>query len=148
MAWFYGRASWKFKGGAMGSQEPEEPESYWALFVRKIDTDWYEFTHLGFSVRVRYAYQVARYYLGLRKDPVDRDMEFPEWDWDFDFIAEERPANRRLALAYALVIATLLAVSAGLALAGEDLHVPFRVLGGPLLSSDGHTTNTTKGVFL
>lgn len=104
--------------------KPREPYSAWDRFVIKIECDWYDLTQLGFALRVRYAYQVVRYYLGLRKDPVVWDSS--EFSWvDFSYISDQcaDPGTKRhnhiLAIVYALVFAVLLGVSAGLALTGN-----------------------------
>ena len=124
--------------------KPEEPQSYWHILIRKLEADWYEITHLGFAVRVKYAYQVVRYHLGLRKEPVDREWEFPLWDFDFDVFPERDRGNRILAIVYASILVILLVVSAGLALAGEAPCQPEQVQVSVFPFNGSHAMSANK----
>jgi len=97
-----------------------EPISVFDVLISRVKADWYEVAHLGLAAQVKCRLARLSYVLSLRKRPVDQAMEFPELEWDLDCgDADQHRRDRRLAVAYSLILGILLAISAGLAVAGE-----------------------------
>ena len=72
---------------------PRSIEEIFELICAKVDRDWYEVTEMGFVARLSYWYQVGKYHLGLRKDPVNKDAEFTTMD--FSFYEPFEPKNKK-----------------------------------------------------